>query len=166
MDTAKDFKKNAKTLFGSLKSKASNFIGMQYAEKIVELENQIKELRELHELEKSQLQEKIDAKMPSGDHAKDIFNIHAWLLQYAQWLGSKKMNYEQSLSTSDRTIAKEIKEAHKELFRLIDNIEELYKLRKSESPTEAEVIEKSIIESLILDEAKRDEEEKRRKSSR
>lgn len=166
METAKDFRENAKTLFGSLKSKASNFIGAQYAEKIIELEKQIGELRELHALEKADLQAKIDAKMPSGDHAKDIFDIHAWLLQYAQWLGSKKMNYDQSLNTTDKTIAKEIKEAHKELFRLINNIEDLYKLRKAEAPTEAEFIEKSLVEDLVAEEMKRDEEERRRKSGR
>lgn len=166
METAKDFKENAKTLFGSIKSKASNFIGMQYAQKITDLENQINELRELHKLEKAELQARIDAKMPSGDHAKDIFDIHAWLLQYAQWLGAKKMNYDQSLNTTDKTIAKEIKEAHKELFRLINNIEDLYKLRKSEGPTEAEIIERDITENLILEEKKRDEEEMRRKFGR
>mgnify|MGYP003424741002 FL=1 len=114
--------------------------------------------------ERISLQEKIDAKMPSGDHAKDIFDIHLWLMAYSRWLASRKLNYSETLNTTDRTIAKELHEAHKELYKLINSIEEIYKIRKSEGPTAAEIVEKQFIESMIANEQKIDEEERNKKS--
>lgn len=121
------------------------------------LNKDIERLKKEHEEEINSL----SSKLPTGDHAKDILDIHNWLSVYALWMAGKITTHSDSMKTEDKIIANELKSAHKELFRLINSIEEIYKIRKSEGETVASKVEKAIIEDLIEKEFQIDQEERK-----